>query len=383
MLRPKNCKRCGGKMQVGGLQLQGRITPDTDLYPLQERMTPDTDIINTPLTPNFATYPSTDKQKKNKRGVFTPFDASLMMRGISTGLQEIAGRVARNRQDQYDMMQQTALGQINPMPVEDYQPNPYSLYAKYGGSLKKYMKGGLPDYSKAIVNAYQNGGLTRGLMPVPSYGYSSTNQFADSSLYRGVLRNEVRTPGQAHDNIARLANSIIKEHNPERLQSLFDRMAVYTSVKGDYDKQMTSEQIQEELNNMPMPKEITRTKGKGGSLVDYMKANKLDSSFGNRHYLFDEMFKEPYRGTAKQNTRILNLFKSGKIPKGELLKEQVTAPDMLPEGEMMRYGGLKHAEYFGPRFSNNAQFKFADDEKIDKRIGRRLVGKLIRKHFNA
>lgn len=57
---------------------------------------------------------------------------------------EIAGRVARNRQNQYDYMQQSALGQMNPMPVTDYQPNPYSLYAKYGGNLKTYMKyGGL------------------------------------------------------------------------------------------------------------------------------------------------------------------------------------------------------------------------------------------------
>lgn len=68
----------------------------------------------------------------------------ITLQGLRTGLGEIAGRVERGRQNQYDYQQQTALGQMNPMPSTDYQPNPYSLYAKYGGSLKKHMKyGGL------------------------------------------------------------------------------------------------------------------------------------------------------------------------------------------------------------------------------------------------
>lgn len=64
----------------------------------------------------------------------------LAMRGVRTGLSALSGAVERGRQNRYEWMQNTALGQMNPMPTNDFQPNPYSLYAKYGGNLKTIMK---------------------------------------------------------------------------------------------------------------------------------------------------------------------------------------------------------------------------------------------------
>ncbi len=51
------------------------------------------------------------------------------------------------------------------------------------------------------------------------------------------------------------------------------------------------------------------------------------------------MFKEPYEGTAAQNIKLLSLLKSGKIPKGEILREAVHARETLPEEEQMKAGG--------------------------------------------
>jgi hypothetical protein len=64
------------------------------------------------------------------------------LRGLVAGASEISGRVARNRQNKYDYMQQTSLGQMNPISSSFFQPNPYSMYAKYGGRLRKYQNGG-------------------------------------------------------------------------------------------------------------------------------------------------------------------------------------------------------------------------------------------------
>lgn len=85
---------------------------------------------------------SSPQKKNNPAPQNTLQQLGIAMKGLTTGLGEVAGRVERGRQNQYDYDQQTALGQMNPMPSTDYQPNPYSLYAKYGGSLRKYQQGG-------------------------------------------------------------------------------------------------------------------------------------------------------------------------------------------------------------------------------------------------
>jgi len=69
-------------------------------------------------------------------------DPYFALHGVTTGLSWLSGIVDRNRQNQYQQNQFSSLGQNNPSPVENYQPNPFSLYSKYGGSIKKYQRGG-------------------------------------------------------------------------------------------------------------------------------------------------------------------------------------------------------------------------------------------------
>lgn len=74
----------------------------------------------------------------SKANPWTPY---LDARMASVVMGELSGRVDRGRQDQYYYNQLSTMGQMNPMPVDGYQPNPYNLYMRMGGNLK-YYKGG-------------------------------------------------------------------------------------------------------------------------------------------------------------------------------------------------------------------------------------------------
>lgn len=170
MLRPKNCKKCGGKkMQIGGKKdcPEGlvfnpqteeceipNITGETqfiqDGYPFLTPRIPmfnGEDEVGLHLPPVLATDEEDmahdrPQMKNNRVPQNTLQRLGIGMQGLRTGLGYLAGAVERGRQNKYDYFQQTALGMMNPMPATDFQPNPYSLYAKYGGSLKQYMHGG-------------------------------------------------------------------------------------------------------------------------------------------------------------------------------------------------------------------------------------------------
>lgn len=77
-------------------------------------------------------------------------DPYWLFRGFRNGMSWLSGMVERGRQNRYDWMQQTALGQMNPMPTDDFQPNPYNLYMQKGGNLKHIVK----EYNK-YTNAAQ------------------------------------------------------------------------------------------------------------------------------------------------------------------------------------------------------------------------------------
>ena len=55
--------------------------------------------------------------------------------------------------------------------------------------------------------------------------------------------------------------------------------------------------------------------GKSNSLVDALKAVKVDSSFGYRKKIAKKNGVNAYLGTASQNTKLLNLLKTGKAVK--------------------------------------------------------------------
>jgi len=81
-------------------------------------------------------------------------DPYWSFRGLRSGTSWLSGMVERGRQNRYDWMQQTALGQMNPMPTDDFQPNPYNLYMQKGGNLKTIIK----DYNKYTNDAQMDMG---------------------------------------------------------------------------------------------------------------------------------------------------------------------------------------------------------------------------------
>jgi hypothetical protein len=95
-------------------------------------------------------------------------------------MNELAGKAERSRQDQYWYNQLSTIGQMNPMPVGDFQPTAFNQYAKLGGTMFShggrkfsndaefnmdvYAKGGQVSKGKgqamAMVNFLAQGGLT-------------------------------------------------------------------------------------------------------------------------------------------------------------------------------------------------------------------------------
>lgn len=103
-------------------------------------------------------------------------DPYFTMKGIQTGLAWLGNKKRNNRQDQYMYNQYTTLGQNAPVNVQDYQPNRFSMYAKYGGKMQK-------------------GGKT------PKYNFPAgmNTDWADSAAYRSAfaeaaLLNNVPSP---------------------------------------------------------------------------------------------------------------------------------------------------------------------------------------------
>lgn len=80
--------------------------------------------------------PFTPKPPKDK------IDPYFALKGFTTGSEWLSGIVDRGRQNNYMQNQFSTLGQHQGMPVQDFQPNPFSLYAKYGGNIKQYQQGG-------------------------------------------------------------------------------------------------------------------------------------------------------------------------------------------------------------------------------------------------
>lgn len=139
----------GGSMQSGGGFLPQRPFGNFNT-PLTEQ-----DIIpgvNAPMPDNspqdmtdrrgiWQGYVNSDiKAGYNLSGKRTPATPQNWAQPLGIGMmairtlgREIAGRVARSRQNQYDYDQQSALGMMEPMPVSDYQPTANNLYAKMGG----------------------------------------------------------------------------------------------------------------------------------------------------------------------------------------------------------------------------------------------------------
>lgn len=231
MLRPKNCKKCGGKayMQRAGefydqqqreqlmqqlRQMQGAgqptmdenisqpplpaPTPDVGLNSVQEGIKKG--IITLPGGTDYTGVNSLNArtgvtarnaaQQLNPNAPKTPLNQRLMEAGLglktfTTAASLLSGYVARNRDDQYDYKQMTGLGMMNPMPTQPFQPteynpyarhggNPFSHYAKYGGNLKNVMRD-FKQFSNDIAYEFGDGG-------------SDSNE--DGMMKKGGMKND-------------------------------------------------------------------------------------------------------------------------------------------------------------------------------------------------
>lgn len=176
--KKKKCMDCGGKMQQGGcFDPIGNPIPCEDQQlqgaPSMAWQRPESMI---PVNPNLPVDPALTipmqeqgdmagydidpiRQRNNGDWVIDqpkkidPFKALLGITGAKAGLSWLSGVIDRRRQRRYMQNQYSTLGQIDPIPVSNFQPTPYNLYARYGGSLKRYVKHAHPPYTNKAENA--------------------------------------------------------------------------------------------------------------------------------------------------------------------------------------------------------------------------------------
>lgn len=94
------------------------------------------DLIDKGILETPPDYNQEPKKRRTRRGI----NRLGLYNGLHAGqnaLAFIGSAMDRGRQNSYMANQMSTLGQIDPIPVENFQPNPYSLYARFGGKLKK------------------------------------------------------------------------------------------------------------------------------------------------------------------------------------------------------------------------------------------------------
>lgn len=111
--------------------------------------------------------------------------------------------------------------------------------------------------------------------------------------------------------------------------------------------------------------------GKSKSIVDALKERKVSASFSNRRKIAELNGIKNYEGTAKQNTKLLNLFKKGKLIKKITIKTVKTNSqkfvDYLNEIDKTynKYGSQIVYNYSkAPKTYADAKKKLADKKEI-------------------
>lgn len=299
--------------------------------------------VNSPSTKKSPATPSNWKQ-----------NLGIGAMAVNSLVGEISGRVARSRQNQYDYTQQTALGMMNPMPTSDYQPNPYSLYAKYGGKL-------------------QRGGSAIKYIP-PSH--------ISSTAIKNVIPGDMSQHVMLNDNMQEHGfDRVIKE---EYLPPTKDGFGVrgYDTGKlyGQPGDSLTDNQVIAALRQY---QDLSSQPGTPSGLV----RNKNSSVWGWKQQLYNRFplrMGEDYMGrnmyympSEKDSAKIAN----AKVPGWEsipFVDRLAPESDKIPAPKTKKYGGLQHVNYFGPPFSNGAKMDMSDGEKIDKKVTGHIIDRMFR-----
>lgn len=260
-----DCKKCGGNTYQMGKYMMMNPVEHVTAGP-----------ISTANNVHGINVPQQNVPQQNFNNKLDPFALSLGIRGATTGLELISGMVDRNRQNQYDYQQQAQLGQMNAMPYQDYQPNPYSLYAKYGGNLKTHMMTSKGYTNKADMRmdkyrdtpGYQVGGLTRGLIPQPSYNYpfspnDLSSKLSDSADYRDAFDLLKSDPNAYNDKVTNISLERVFSRSEPKRKYMDHLLGITNNVEEDYYSQnpMTPEQIKAELSTIYRPKDIHKKNG--------------------------------------------------------------------------------------------------------------------------
>lgn len=256
-LRPKACMECGGATyQMGGFPVTNSIWEQPSLTPtvpapaypgvIPPIVNPNgggkgEGYLNQGLTPPT---PAEDANAVNPHKKKTyPVDPYFAFRGFTNGLAWLSGIVDRRRQNQYMQAQMANLGQNDAMPVEDFQPNPFSLYAKYGGSLKKYQTGGRTPITVTNPNdprlkAYQDSLILY------------KNQLKKDAFYQNNSAYTKRNSTTSNNDIPNLIKGIDSVKNnlsTKQYEYLLERLA----IDGNFGSDLTfsDKQFKEKFKN--------------------------------------------------------------------------------------------------------------------------------------
>jgi hypothetical protein len=179
-------------------------------------------------------------------------DPYFALRGSKTAAAWIGNMMENKRQDQYMYNQMSTLGQLDPMPSEQFQPNPFSLYAKYGGKMKAKC---------------QTGGLTQGLAPHPSYGIVTDAVQPtswDSSVYLNDYNTALRMGPSNFESryVAPAAGLMVDHSNNRQLFDMYGRVLQQNSnILKDVQNYMPDAQVSQQLRApLSAPKDVLRPK---------------------------------------------------------------------------------------------------------------------------
>lgn len=208
------------------------------------------DAVNTPY------------KKKRKSPYQTLQNIGLGMKAARFGLGWLSGAVERNRQNQSDYDQQSALAMTNPMPAQ--QPNPYSLYAKYGGNLKTIIR----DYDKWTSEAQYDFGsgdndiglMEQGGLPqMKKGGYEIDRMFIMRKILPQILKmGKMGTSKYGHMQSGgqlpqyQKAGIVVNNPNDPRLRAYNDSSALYNNyinVKNNLKTEGYNEAFYPKLTN--------------------------------------------------------------------------------------------------------------------------------------
>ncbi len=224
-----------------------------------------------------------------------PFQVGLGVEGLKGVFSWLGEKKNRRAQNKYMYNQYSTLGQNDAVPVSNFQPTPYNLYAKLGGNLKRYMFTNNAENKNFPVDAgkMQQGGLT------PSYHFPAYNYDVSQlgrAEYERLFNNAVsdtsyfdRTQVQpAWGSYASATSTRPQDIQEQRLQYALLRQNILEDAK-DKLKQQRSQQEYNQFSAFPVSKKPLQTGGFPIPMAKRMKFKNVNFFGAPQPPLFDPM----------------------------------------------------------------------------------------------